>query len=78
MSMPEIPPGDGAPPHSGGLKTLTRNPVRKPVAHPACPKCQRPMTVKQVMPVLFASDLDDVTYGCQDCETEAKRTVKRA
>jgi hypothetical protein len=36
------------------------------------------MTLKQVMPVLFASDLDDVTYGCQDCETEAKRTVKRA
>ena len=36
------------------------------------------MTVKQVALVLFASDLDDVTYGCATCGTEAKRTVKRA
>ena len=35
------------------------------------------MTVKQVAPVLFASELDDVTYGCGTCGTEAKRTVKR-
>jgi hypothetical protein len=36
------------------------------------------MTVKQVSPVLFASGLDDVVYGCEECATEAKRTVKRA
>ena len=36
------------------------------------------MTVKQVAPVLFASNLDDVIYGCEKCGTEAKRTVKRA
>ena len=36
------------------------------------------MTVKQVTPVLFASDLDDVIYGCETCGTEVKRTVKRA
>ena len=34
------------------------------------------MTVKQVAPVLFASELDDVIYGCETCATEAKRTVK--
>jgi RNase P subunit RPR2 len=45
---------------------------------PNCPKCSRPMGVKQVMPVLFASDLDDVLFGCAECGTEAKRTVKRA
>jgi RNase P subunit RPR2 len=44
---------------------------------PACPKCQRPMTVKQVMPVLFASDIDDMVFGCAECGTEMKRTVKR-
>jgi hypothetical protein len=36
------------------------------------------MTVKQVAPVLFASNMDDVIYGCASCGTEAKRTVKRA
>jgi hypothetical protein len=35
------------------------------------------MTIRQVAPVLFASELDDVTYGCETCATEAKRTVRR-
>jgi hypothetical protein len=45
--------------------------------HPNCPRCERAMTVKQVTPLLFASDLDEVVFGCSDCGTEAKRTVKR-
>lgn len=45
---------------------------------PSCPKCQSPMTVKQVSPVLFAPDIDDVIYGCEGCATEFKRSVKRA
>ena len=36
------------------------------------------MTVKQVALVLFASNLDDVTYACETYATEAKRTVRRA
>jgi hypothetical protein len=36
------------------------------------------MTVKSVTPVLFASGMDDVVYGCEDCGTETKRAVKRA
>jgi len=36
------------------------------------------MVVRQVMPVLFASGLDDVIYCCAKCGTEAKRTIKRA
>ena len=47
------------------------------VEHPNCPTCQRAMTVKQVTPVLFASDLDEMVYGCEDCGAEVKRTVKR-
>jgi hypothetical protein len=35
------------------------------------------MTVRQVTPVLFASGLDDVVYGCARCGAELKRTVKR-
>jgi hypothetical protein len=35
------------------------------------------MTVKQVTPVLFTSSVDDVVYGCEDCGTTVKRTIKR-
>ena len=45
--------------------------------NPPCPKCARAMAVKQVMPVLFAPNVDDVIFGCEDCGTEAKHSVKR-
>jgi ribosomal protein L37AE/L43A len=45
--------------------------------HPACPKCSRPMTVKRIVPVLFASAHDDMIFGCDECGTEIKRTAKR-
>ena len=64
------PSGSGMLPPSGGAVPPGRD-------NPACPICQRPMTVKQVSPVLFASGLDDVIYGCEDCGIEAQRTVKR-
>ena len=71
MSMQEMPPS-GQPPHAGGPAKLA-----KP-KNPPCPQCQRRMTVKQVTPVLFASAMDDVIYGCQECGTETKKTIKRA
>jgi transcription elongation factor Elf1 len=46
--------------------------------YPNCPNCRRRMTVKQVAPLLFASVLDDVVFGCDECGTETKRTVKRS
>ena len=61
----------GMPPPSDALAKPSK------LKNPACPKCQRRMTVKQVTPVLFASGIDDVIYGCEDCGTEVKRTVKR-
>jgi hypothetical protein len=69
MALQESPPSGRSPPRPSGRKTST--------AIPDCPQCERRMTVKQVTPVLFASNLDDVTYGCETCATEAKRTVKR-
>jgi DNA-directed RNA polymerase subunit RPC12/RpoP len=63
-------PSSGGPPRSGGHQASS--------LHPACPKCQRRMTIKQVAPVLFAPNVDDVVYGCEDCGTEIKRSVKRA
>jgi hypothetical protein len=70
MSMQEMPPPGGPPSSSAPL----RAPKGK---YPPCPECQRRMTVKSVAPVLFASGIDDVVYGCEDCGTEAKRTVRR-
>ena len=65
------PPSGGMPPRSGGPANPQVRRIRR--ARP----CERRMTVKQVTPVLFASGLDDVIYGCEKCGTEAKRTVKR-
>lgn len=45
--------------------------------NPPCPTCQRRMVIRQVAPVLLASGLDDIVYGCEKCGTEIKRTVKR-
>jgi RNase P subunit RPR2 len=65
------PTSSGTPPPAGGPTKPSK------LKKPACPKCQRSMTVKQVAPVLFASGLDDVVFGCEDCGTEEKRTVRR-
>jgi DNA-directed RNA polymerase subunit RPC12/RpoP len=66
-------------PSSGGMSPRSGGPV-SPLStkNPPCPTCERRMTVKQVTPVLFASGLDDVIYGCEKCGAEVKRTVKRA
>jgi hypothetical protein len=58
------------PVHAGGFGTSK-------MTNPPCPKCARAMTVKQVMPVLFATNVDDVVFGCEDCGTEVKHSVKR-
>lgn len=46
-------------------------------AYPSCPRCQRRMTLRQVAPVMFAADVDEIVYGCSECGAEAKRTVRR-
>lgn len=58
-------PGPGAEKRAGGSE------------QPECPKCKRAMSVRQIAPVLFASNIDDVIYACDRCGTETKRTVKR-
>ena len=65
------PSSSGMPPRSG----RPASPVKP--KNPTCPLCRRRMTVKQVTPVLFASGMDDVIYGCEDCSTEVKRTIKQ-
>jgi hypothetical protein len=60
--------------------TMTRSvPVNVPSSDgaPACPQCRRAMQLRVVEPVMFTSDLDDMTYRCENCDTEARRTVGR-
>ena len=65
------PSSSGMPPRSGG-------PANPPgPENPPCPTCERRMVVRQVMPVLLASGVDDVIYGCKLCGTEIKQTIKR-
>jgi hypothetical protein len=52
-------------------------PPPKANPHPDCPGCNHPMTVRQVSPMLFACDIDDVVYGCARCGAETKRSVRR-
>jgi hypothetical protein len=65
-------------PSSGGMPPRSGGPLpSRSSKNPPCPTCERRTTVKQVTPLLFASELDDVIYGCEECGTEVKRTVKR-
>ena len=65
-------------PSSSGMPPRQGAPANPPgPENPPCPTCDRRMVVRQVAPVLFASGLDDVIYGCEKCGTEAQRTIKR-
>lgn len=45
--------------------------------YPDCPRCHRPMTVRQVTPAMLQPDLDEIVFCCEDCGTEVKLTAKR-
>jgi transposase-like protein len=42
-----------------------------------CPNCKGAMTITEIAPILFADELEDVTYRCKACRSEMKRTFKR-
>jgi len=65
------PSSSGMPPRSGGPANLAAS------ENPPCPACARPMGLRQVASGLFASGVDELTYDCEKCGTEVKRTVKR-
>ena len=60
-------------------ETGSRDRFESPVSggYPVCPHCNRRMTVRQLMPSLIATDVDDVLYGCTDCGSAETRSVKR-
>jgi hypothetical protein len=45
--------------------------------NPVCPTCQGAMTVKLVMPLMSAIDVDETVYVCDGCGTETHRAAKR-
>jgi uncharacterized Zn finger protein len=56
----------------------TASPPPSRVPPPLCPQCQQAMRIRVVEPVMFARDVDDMTYRCENCGTETKRAVKRS
>ena len=42
-----------------------------------CPNCKSEMTITEVTPIFLADGLEDVTYRCEGCRSEMKRTFKR-
>jgi DNA-directed RNA polymerase subunit M/transcription elongation factor TFIIS len=55
---------------------MTRPTVRMgaPPSTEVCPDCESQMNVAQVTPLLFADDLESVTYKCTKCGSELERT----
>ena len=49
---------------------------RSPLGIPICPGCQKTMVFKDKEHILFSNGLTDVTYRCESCGTETKRTIK--
>jgi hypothetical protein len=43
-----------------------------------CWRCDAPMKIKTIAPVLLSSSLDEIVYSCPACHIERKRTVTRA
>ena len=43
-----------------------------------CWRCDAPMKIKTIAPVLLTSSLDEIVYSCPACHIERKRTVTRA
>jgi hypothetical protein len=44
---------------------------------PECPNCHGAMRIRTVEPLMFARDVDNVTYRCESCRTEISRAIKR-
>jgi RNase P subunit RPR2 len=42
-----------------------------------CPRCQLPMMRGTAKPIMFTSGLSDVSYSCEACGTETRRTLNR-
>ena len=42
-----------------------------------CPNCKSKMRLMEVTPIFLADGLEDVTYRCNGCRSDLKRTFKR-
>jgi hypothetical protein len=60
------------------LQSISASPRQDAVAAtPHCPQCRSPMTLRQLLPVMFSDGADVVIYGCNDCGAELERIVER-
>jgi hypothetical protein len=43
-----------------------------------CWRCDAPMKIKTIEPVMLSPGLDEIVYGCPACNDERKQIVMRA
>jgi hypothetical protein len=56
-------------------KSVLRTRTGQPLPVVTCPGCQIPMTPLTKKPVLL-TEFIEVTYHCDKCDTETRRTIK--
>jgi len=47
------------------------------LAAPSCPICKAEMRFVRATPIIFTPGLADVSYVCDECGQETKRTLKQ-
>jgi hypothetical protein len=60
------------------LPTSIGPPIFAMTSAPKCLECNREMTVTLVASMMFAKGIDQITYTCEECGTEQRRTVPSA
>jgi RNase P subunit RPR2 len=45
---------------------------------PLCARCDAPMALKVIAPVMFAQTVDEIVFQCRSCGAEIKRAVDRS
>jgi ssDNA-binding Zn-finger/Zn-ribbon topoisomerase 1 len=49
---------------------------QRPKSAETCPECGGRMVVSVVIPIMFSDGREDITYRCQECGGEIKRSGK--
>ena len=42
-----------------------------------CPECEREMVITRITPILFASEFEELTLLCQNCDFTKKLKINR-
>jgi len=65
---------------SRGLYLMQTSPIRdvsQDVLKPLCARCDAPMTIKTIAPLMSGQTIDEIGYRCPVCGAKLKRTVEK-